>query len=63
MNVREETAANARINLLEAELATRIARANYDAAVVDFDRLGITPLGPDNNPYQSAYPATGAISR
>ncbi|MEM1412399.1 MAG: TolC family protein [Pseudomonadota bacterium] len=47
VNVREETAANARIRLLEAELTTRIARANYDAAVVDVERLGISPLGPD----------------
>jgi len=51
VNVREETAADARIRLLQAELATRLARANYDAAVVDFQRLGITPLDPDADPY------------
>jgi outer membrane protein TolC len=43
LNIREETAANARIALFRAELATRIARANYDAATVDTERLGITP--------------------
>ena len=41
LNIREETAADARIKLLNAELATRIARANYDAATVDGARLGI----------------------
>ncbi len=56
VNVREETAADARIRLLQAELATRIARANYDAAVVDLDRLGITPLGPGNDPYRAIEP-------
>lgn len=52
VNVREEAAANARIRLLEAELTTRIARASYDAAVVDVERLGITPLRPDSDPYR-----------
>lgn len=56
VNVREETAADARIRLLEAELTTRVARANYDAAVVDLERLGITPLGPANDPYRSTEP-------
>jgi outer membrane protein TolC len=42
VNVREETAANARIKLLQAQLELRIARANYDAATVDLQRLGIT---------------------
>ncbi len=51
VNLREETAANARITLLEAELQTRIARADYDAAVVDFTRLGITPIYQDQDPY------------
>ena len=41
LNIREEVAADARIKLLAAELATRIARANYDAATVDVERLGI----------------------
>jgi outer membrane protein TolC len=41
VNVREERAANARIALLQAELTTRIARANFDASVVDFQRLGL----------------------
>lgn len=54
VNVREETAADARIRLLEAELTTRIARANYDAAVVDVDRLGITPLRAAADPYRSS---------
>lgn len=51
VNVREETAANARITLLEAELQTRVARADYDAAVVDLNRLGITPISRDADPY------------
>jgi outer membrane protein TolC len=42
LNIREETAANARINLLEAEFQARIARANYDAATVETSRLGIS---------------------
>jgi outer membrane protein TolC len=48
LNVREETAADARIRLLEAELELRVARANYDAATVNTDQLGISPeyLGP-----------------
>jgi outer membrane protein TolC len=41
VNIREETAANARIKLYQAELATRVARGNYDAATVDLNRLGI----------------------
>jgi len=40
VNVREETAADTRIRLLAAELESRIARANYDAATVNLDRLG-----------------------
>lgn len=43
LNVREETAADARIKLLQAELELRIARANYDAATVNTDELGISP--------------------
>lgn len=42
VNLREETAANARIKLMQAEFDTRVARAEFDAAVVDLDRLGIT---------------------
>lgn len=42
VNVREETAADARIRYLAAELQARVARANYDAATVDLDRLGIS---------------------
>ena len=44
LNIREETAANARIRLLRAELTTRVARANYDAATVNTGRLGIDDL-------------------
>ena len=40
VNVREETAANARIKLLQAQLELRIARANYDAATVNLQWLG-----------------------
>lgn len=41
VNVREETAADARVRFYTAALETRIARANYDAATMDLDRLGI----------------------
>ncbi|HKJ18776.1 MAG TPA: TolC family protein [Xanthomonadales bacterium] len=44
VNVREETAANARVKFHDAELTTRIARATYDAAVVDYERLGLGHL-------------------
>jgi outer membrane protein TolC len=41
VNVREETAADARVRFYTAALETRIARANYDAATMDLSRLGI----------------------
>lgn len=41
VNIREETSANAKIALKLAELQARIARANFDAATVDLDRLGL----------------------
>lgn len=41
VNVREETAADARVRFYTAALETRIARANYDAATMDLQRLGI----------------------
>ncbi len=44
VNVREETAANAQVRYYEADLARRIARANYDAATVNLERLGISPV-------------------
>jgi len=46
VNIREEVAANARIKLLEAELETRLSRANYDAATVDLGRLGLSAALP-----------------
>jgi outer membrane protein TolC len=42
VNLREETAANAQVRYYEADLARRIARANYDAATVNLERLGIS---------------------
>jgi len=42
VNIREETAANARVQYFAADLERRIARANYDAATVDLPRLGIS---------------------
>jgi outer membrane protein TolC len=42
VNIREETAANARVRYYEADLARRIARANYDAGTVNLERLGIS---------------------
>ncbi|MHA7871543.1 MAG: TolC family protein, partial [Hyphococcus sp.] len=44
VNVREETAADARIRLYLAILETWIARANYDAASLDLDRLGLSEV-------------------
>lgn len=40
-NIREETAADARIRALLAGLQVRIARANYSAALVDLEALGL----------------------
>ena len=45
VNIREETTADARIRLFLADLETRIARANYDAATVNLPRLGIDETG------------------
>ena len=44
VNLREEIAANAQIKVLQAELDTRLARADFDAATVDLERLGISQL-------------------
>ncbi len=41
VNLREETAADARIKFHQAELEARIARGNYDAATVNLARLGV----------------------
>ena len=41
VNVREETAADARVRAILARLQLAVARANYDAATVDLERLGI----------------------
>jgi outer membrane protein TolC len=41
VNIREETAANARIGYFTALQRTQTARANYDAATVNLRRLGI----------------------
>ena len=45
VNIREETAADAAIRFHTAELKARIARANFDAATVNRDRLGLTGAG------------------
>ncbi len=42
VNVREETAADARIRELAAELNSRIAKTNYDAATVNLSALGLS---------------------
>lgn len=42
VNLREETAANARIGSLAADMEARLARTNYDAAIMDLNRLGLT---------------------
>jgi outer membrane protein TolC len=50
VNVREETAADARVRFYTAALETRIARAYYDAATMNLDRLGLRdPLGPSDS--------------
>jgi hypothetical protein len=41
VNIREETAADARARYYEAYQRMRIARANYDAATVNLERLRI----------------------
>jgi len=41
VNVREETAADARIRYYLAGLEAQVARANYDAASLNLDRLGL----------------------
>lgn len=41
VNVREETAADARIRYIDAELRGHLSRADYDAAVIDTQALGI----------------------
>lgn len=41
VNIREETAANARIAFFDAVQRIRVAQANYDAATVNLSRLGI----------------------
>ncbi|MEO1137158.1 MAG: TolC family protein, partial [Pseudomonadota bacterium] len=43
VNVREETAADARIRYYLAALQTRIAQANYHAATLNLNQLGIDP--------------------
>ncbi|MDT8280555.1 MAG: TolC family protein [Erythrobacter sp.] len=41
VNVREETAANARISAIRADLAGRLAAASYDAATMNLTALGL----------------------
>jgi len=41
VNIREETAADARVRYYEALQRTRVAQANFDAATVNLARLGI----------------------
>lgn len=43
VNVREETAANARVQELIAILETLIARVNYNAATINLKQLGLDP--------------------
>ena len=40
VNQREETAANAQINAIRAELAGRLAEASYNAATMNLGALG-----------------------
>ena len=43
VNIREETAADARVRYFEAYQRTRVAQANFDVATVNMERLGISP--------------------
>ncbi|MEO0436415.1 MAG: TolC family protein [Pseudomonadota bacterium] len=45
VNIREETAADARVRYYEAYQRTRVAQANLDAAVMNLSSLGITEEG------------------
>ncbi|MFT7286978.1 MAG: outer membrane protein TolC [Halieaceae bacterium] len=45
VNIREETAADARIRYFGAYQRTRVAQANFDAATVNLQRLGIAEDG------------------
>ncbi len=42
VNVREETAADARVREAQAVLRARVAQADFDAAVMNLDRLGLS---------------------
>ncbi|HSG88630.1 MAG TPA: TolC family protein [Pseudomonadales bacterium] len=46
VNLREESAADARVRYIRADLERRVARANFDAATVDLDRLGLDSTTP-----------------
>ena len=41
VNIREETAANARIRYIQAVFGARLARSDFDAATVNLKRLGL----------------------
>jgi outer membrane protein TolC len=41
VNAREETAANAQINAIRADLAGRLAEASFNAATMNLDALGL----------------------
>ena len=41
VNIREETAADARVRYYAALQRTRVAQANFDAATVNLPRLGL----------------------
>jgi outer membrane protein TolC len=41
VNVREETAANAQISAIRADLAGRLAEASYNAATMNLTALGL----------------------
>lgn len=41
VNIREEVAADARVKLLNAEFTARVARANFDAATMNLEGLGL----------------------
>jgi outer membrane protein TolC len=50
VNLREETAANALIRYYAAIREARVARANYDAATVNMDQLGLADTEPSIAP-------------
>lgn len=46
INLREQAVANAKVRAVAARLQTQIARANFDAATIDLERMGLDQFTP-----------------